>query len=215
MTAATAPAFTQDWFSGNVASWTRLLAPLAGRPDVRALEIGCFEGRATCWLLEHVLTGAGARIDCVDTFDGSHEHPGMGVSLDGVRERFDANIARWRERVTVHEGRSADVLRRLDGPYDLVYVDGSHAAADVLADAVLAWPLVSTGGIVIFDDYAWDLFERPERNPRLGIDAFLTSYAGHYQSVHRHYQVAVRKLDRYSPAAASAVLPPNARGHYA
>src|SRR3712207_9543797 len=27
------------------------------------------------------------------------------------------------ERVTVHRGRAADVLERLDGPYDLVFVD--------------------------------------------------------------------------------------------
>ena len=61
MVTAAAPAYTRDWFGNNVPVWTRLLAPLAGRPGARALEIGCFEGRATCWLLGNVLTGADAR----------------------------------------------------------------------------------------------------------------------------------------------------------
>ena len=206
MNTATAPAFTQDWFTQHVPLWTRLLAPLAGRADLRALEIGCFEGRATCWLLERVLTGPRASIDCIDTFEGSDEHPSMRVPIEGLRERFTSNVAPWRARVRLHEGRSEDVLRRLVGRYDFVYVDGSHAAADVLADAVLAWPRVGAGGLVIFDDYAWQYFRRPERNPRLGIDAFVACYAGRFRVLHRGYQVVLEKLPGYSADAAATVL---------
>jgi predicted O-methyltransferase YrrM len=213
MTPASKPVYTVDWFSHNEAVWARLLAPLAGRPGVRALEIGCYEGRATCWLLANVLTGAGARIDCIDTFEGSDQDAPLGISMDGVRGRFDANVAPWRDQVGLHVGRSASVLRGLRGPYDLAYVDGSHEAADVIADAVLAWPLVAADGVLIFDDYEWDQFRRPERNPRLGIDAFLACHAGRYDLLHRGYQVAVRKLGSYSESAAAAILPANPRGH--
>ncbi len=123
MAEPTAPSYTHDWFSDNIARWTALLAPFAGRPGARALEIGCFEGRATRWLLANVLVGAGACIDCVDTFEGSEEYASMNVSMAGVRERFEASVAPWRERVEVHVGRSADVVRRLGGRYDFVYVD--------------------------------------------------------------------------------------------
>ena len=47
--------FTQDWFTYNTPLWSRLLAPLVGRP-IRALEVGVFEGRSAVWLLDHVLT---------------------------------------------------------------------------------------------------------------------------------------------------------------
>lgn len=33
----------------------------------------------------------------------------------------------------------------------VVYIDGSHAAKDVIADAVLAWALLRPGGVLIFD----------------------------------------------------------------
>ena len=209
---ADAPAITHDWFTAHIPVWTRLLAPLAGRAGVRALEIGCFEGRATSWLLANVLTGEGSGVDCVDTFEGSDEYASMGVSMAGVRERFEANVAPWRDRVSVHVGRSADVVRRMDGRYDLVYVDASHTAPDVIADAVLAWPLLPAGGVMIFDDYAWDWFARPERNPRIAVDAFRACYAGRYQLLHAEYQVAVRKLAGYSEAVAATILPRRPQG---
>ena len=37
------------------------------------------------------------------------------------------------------------------GETQVVYIDGSHAARDVIADAVLAWALLRPGGILIFD----------------------------------------------------------------
>jgi hypothetical protein len=54
--------FTVDWFSHNVPRWTEQLGAFAGRPDLRFLEIGSFEGRSAVWLLEHVLTHETARL---------------------------------------------------------------------------------------------------------------------------------------------------------
>ncbi len=45
--------------------------------------------------------------------------------------------------------------------FDVVYVDASHMAGDVLSDAVLAWKLLAPGGIMIFDDYAWSSLRYP------------------------------------------------------
>ena len=210
---AGAPVYTQDWFSLNESVWPPLFAPYAGRPGLRALEVGVFEGRATRWLLERVLTGAGATIDCVDTFEGSDEYAPMGVEVSGLRARFEANVGAWPGRVRIHAGRSAEVLRRLDGPWDVAYIDGSHAAPDVLADAILAWPRIVPGGLVIFDDYAWDWFARPEKNPRLGIDAFLSCHVGQYEILHFGYQVALRKLAAYDAAVAANLLATRPTGH--
>ena len=38
------PEYTQDWFSRHISVWRALLDPLFGRPDLRALEVGSFEG---------------------------------------------------------------------------------------------------------------------------------------------------------------------------
>lgn len=198
--------FSQDWFSRHIPVWSRLLAEFKGRPGIRALEIGSFEGRSTCWLLENILTGDGAHIDCIDTFQGSEELVGLKIDTSDLRKTFEENIWPWRDRVTVHVGKSETELRRLSGSFDLVYVDGSHAAPDVLTDTVLSWPLLKDRGIMIFDDYLWQLDPRPEHRPRLAIDSFLSCHKGGFEVLLSHYQVAVRKREpdpqASTPAAA-------------
>ena len=60
---------------------------------------------------------------------------------------------------------------------DLVYVDGSHQAADVLVDAVLGFKLLKVGGVIAFDDYLWSEAlpsgRDPLRCPKPAIDAFV------------------------------------------
>jgi predicted O-methyltransferase YrrM len=206
-------AFTQDWFSHNIPSWQRTFAPLAGKPDLRVLEIGSFEGRSACWLLANVLTGEGARIDCIDTFAGSMEHAGTGIPKMPLLAIFEENVAPWSDRVMTHVGESGAILPALAGLFDVIYVDGSHTAKDVLTDGVLCWRLLKDDGILIFDDYQWQQYPQPELNPKLGIDAFLHAHMGWFDLIELGYQVTVKKRSAYRdprlPAAtnASATLP--------
>lgn len=184
--------FTHDWFSTNIHCLVRWLAPLKGQP-INALEIGCYEGKATCWLLENILTHPDACITAIDTFEGSQEHKELGIDFSYVRDNFVTNTEPWRQKVRLFTGYSADVVRHFTSPFHLVYIDGSHLAPDVLTDAVMAWPLVPTGGIVVFDDYAWDRNPNPLHNPRLGIDRFLELFDDQLEVIEISYQVAVRR----------------------
>ena len=61
---------------------------------------------------------------------------------------------------------------------DFIYVDGSHRAAEVLEDLVLAFHATRPGGIIICDDYlkvgqGGDL---TLGSPKLAVDAFTTIY---------------------------------------
>lgn len=183
--------FTVDWFDRSIPLWETLLAEFKSRPNVAALEIGSHEGRSACWLLEHVLTGPGAHIVCVDTFYGNAA-PLAGAPA-GKLARFRSNVAPWRHRVRVLAGPSARVLRRLTGSFDIIYVDGWHSAAAALSDAVLAWPHLKHRGLMIFDDYALTLADEPNVQVKLGADSFLACHAGQFEIVHQGYQLAVRK----------------------
>ena len=199
--------FTRDWFSHNIESWRRWLAGLAGRPGIRALEIGSFEGRATTWLLENVLTDETSRIDCVDPFRNDYYR------------RFLSNIAAWRQRVTVHRGLSDKVLPTLEGAFDFVYIDGDHRPFAILSDAVHAWPRLKVGGILVFDDYLFvpheldrqldgewsekraraQIARHPGQCPKTAIDGFLMAMTGQYELLGQGYQLALRK--RADPGA--------------
>lgn len=191
--------FTTDWFSVNIGFLTKCLSHLVGAPHIQGLEIGSWEGRSTCWFLERILTHETARITCIDTFQGSVEHQGWYETtfLDRVEERFDKNIAvtGTAQKVKKCVGSSQEVLRSLPpNCYDFLYIDGSHLACDVLADAILGWGLLKIGGILIFDDYDFTFTNRPNDATKIGIDGFLASYHHKYKMIYKENRVVVQKI---------------------
>ena len=150
-------AFTQDWGQTRT-HWPQLFQNLglSRQPNLCFLEVGCYEGKATMWLLQNVLTHSTSRIHVVDTFDQSDEFELMGVKGDSY-ERFMENTFAYRHRIEVHVGRSEERLREMPPveKFDFIYIDGSHRARDVLSDAVLCWPLLKKGSTMVFDDLRW------------------------------------------------------------
>jgi predicted O-methyltransferase YrrM len=188
--------FSADWTTWHFANWVEFLRPLRNAP-VRVLEIGSWEGRSALFFLNYF---ANSRLVCVDTFGGNIEHmrnPHFAALVPEAERRFDANVAAFGARVEKIKGASADVLPQLgvaSRRFDIVYVDGSHRAADVYGDGALAWPMVAREGIVIFDDYEFDEIKEESERPKLGIDAFLKACEGQYLLVHKAYQVVIVKL---------------------
>lgn len=181
------PEFTSDWFSARIPQWTAHIVPaLAGKP-VRALTLGCYEGRSDYWILENILTHPDARIICVDAWPGS---------MKVISDRFDANIlgSPHAAKVTKIRAQCFDALRWIAGPLDLVYVDADHQAKSALQDAAMVWPLIAKGGFLIFDDYLWKQPDHAKLPPKPGIDAFLELWKGEYETLHLGYQVILKKL---------------------
>lgn len=184
------PNFTHDWFTPHSQYLWDATKELVGKPELQFLEIGCFEGRATVWFLDHFPT---SRITCVDTFGGSREHEEAGIDFCAARDRFNLNIAPYPGRVELYICTSFEYLASCKRMFDLIYVDGSHMAADVLADAVLSHPLLKTGGFLAFDDYGWGLDLPDYQRPAPAIDAFIQCQGPNYQVVHKGYRVVLKK----------------------
>jgi predicted O-methyltransferase YrrM len=190
----TAPAkpyrFTNKWFSTAGACWPILFKQIgwdASKPCV-IVEIGSFEGASACWMLDNLMKNSASTLYCIDTFAGSAEH--SAEQKKDLYERFRSNVALTGKSAQVKAmiGRSEEALLKLAAERlgaDFVYVDGSHAAADVLSDAVLAWKILKPGGLLIFDDYLWSKHQdRPLLNPKIAIDAFVNC---HLDQVHYIY----------------------------
>lgn len=158
--------FTLDWMVGHEDEWRRRLAPLATAPGVRVLEVGCFEGQTTCWLLDNVL-GPDATVTCVDRFDDGD--PFFGA----YRARFHANVERSgrSDAVELVEAGSTIGLASLEHrTFDFVYLDAAHSAVGVLGELALAWPLLPPDGRVVVDDVDDPGFP----GVRIAIEAFET-----------------------------------------
>ncbi len=158
------------------------LAHLVGKPCT-LLEIGSFEGRSACWLVENIATHRKSRLVCIDPW---------------IQPVFRQNIlaSKGGKKVDLRVARSGDVLPTFEkGFFDFIYVDGSHATKDVVEDAIGSFRVVKKGGIIGFDDYKWDNPENcPGGVPGPAIDEFLAVYRYKIMILEKGYQVWIRKV---------------------
>jgi predicted O-methyltransferase YrrM len=179
--------FSEDWFTHNLLVWEKATASLKGKPNLRYLEVGAFEGRSVLWMLENVFTDPTCRLTAIDLFAGD------------FKDRYYKNLRKsgHESRVTTITGYSQVELRKLplEG-FDAIYIDGSHRADDVLEDAVLSWRLLKKGGVLIFDDYQWtghNRIELPKDTPKPAVNVFYMFYGKHFDVVHNGYQLILRR----------------------
>lgn len=179
--------YTQDWFSYHESHWLRHFGHLAGKPGLQALEVGSFEGRSACWTVQHLLTGDGSRLTCVEPFRQYEEQ----------ERNFDDNVrlAGCGDKIIKLRGTSQQVLPLIPrSSCDFVYVDGSHEVLDVLQDAAMCWQLLRPEGVLIFDDYEHALFpDSYGMSAGPAIRAFLALLPGEYTLLFQDWQVAVLK----------------------
>lgn len=164
--------FTADWFTKNIPAWEKHLAKFKGNPT-RALELGSFEGRSACWLLENILTHRDSRIECVDKT---------------ITIPLQQNLSIFGRRADFIEMDATEFAGTTIDNYDLIYIDAHHIAKDVIMQAGLLWPLLKRGGVMIFDDYgnsAWTV--------KPAVDFFL-EYWGGTKVLEKKWQVIVEKL---------------------
>ena len=179
--------FNETWFDQNIPVWEMLLPRFAPK---RILEIGSYEGRSACYMIEKFGPSQPLELHCVDTWEGGVEHD--RASMSSVEARFDKNVQTALRKagnpqvvVKKHKKPSYMALAELitverKATFDMLYVDGSHQAPHVLTDAVMGFHLVRNGGLMIFDDYLWSMEEMGKQDmfnmPKMAIEAFVNIF---------------------------------------
>lgn len=179
--------YTNNWFEiTGKANFEKYVLPMKDDEDLNMVEVGCYEGQTSNWLLDNTI----GELTVVDTFAGGQDLPDEVDLL----QRFKDNTWTHKERISILMGKSQERLKDLpSNSYDFAYIDGSHLAGDTLEDAVLAFRLLKSGGIMIFDDYTWGqglpLLERPS----VGIDAFVFIFADQLEVLEKNSQMVIKK----------------------
>lgn len=130
--------------------------------DGKILEIGCFLGKSTSYLLTN-LCNAGREdvtVWALDTFKGSSEHTFMNhwVGVDGSFKQQTAEHLKYfigRNQCHLVESRSDNektIASFDDGFFDMIMVDGAHEYDAVKDDVNNWWPKLKDDGIMLLDD---------------------------------------------------------------
>ncbi|MGH1590373.1 class I SAM-dependent methyltransferase [Methylobacterium phyllosphaerae] len=197
--------FREDWFSYNIENWEKIFHNVQWDVGLKktVVEIGSFEGRSSVWILENLLKNPDSVMHCIDTFEGGQEY--SFEQVDGLYDRFLKNIASagGSRKVIVHRTLSIRALTNLmaaNCTADFVYVDGSHEAPDVLGDLVLSFAMLKKGGVIICDDYLWNVGDRFRndliQSPKIAIDSFTNIFHKQIEIFRDQslYQLAFRKI---------------------
>lgn len=136
-----------------------MLAEISGAG--RVLEIGTFTGYSSTCFAYGIKEGG-----MVDTLEINDELE------DLIREGWER--AGVQDRITLHIGDARETLKKLSGPYDIVYMDANKREYCEYYD--LVFDLVRPGGLILADDVLWDgkVWQEPMPTDRqtLGIAAF-------------------------------------------
>lgn len=124
-----APAAIEGWLTDAQADRLRAAAQRLEN-GATVVEIGSFRGKSAVVLAAAV--PAGARVVCIDPHLGSDRGP-QEIAADHERGEddyaaFHANLARHGVTEVVEHVRalSSEALDAVNGPVDLLYVDGAH-----------------------------------------------------------------------------------------
>lgn len=176
------------FFSANTSHWSRLFR----KYNVRAkniLEIGSFSGDSAKFMINYFVN---SRLTCVDPWTSYPEL--LHVNYEDVEEQFDRFQQTYSNRVRKIKCTSKSFFLHQDAQFDLIYVDGSHFADDVIVDLVNSWAVLEVGGILICDDYLWHYYSRVRDNPCAAINSFLMLKRGQYRILAVYAQIWIQKL---------------------
>lgn len=187
--------FSTDWTSHNFPIWEVCFDKFRNKIfDI--LEVGSWEGRSAIFFLEFFRK---SRITCIDTFTGTTTSPMFQTYREEAahcERRFDFNLAPYGDRARKIKNKSAvglNILAKAHETFDLIYIDGDHSREAVLADSSAVWPLLRPGGLLVWDDYAWQREYPRKLRPEDAIDYFLSLHAGQYTELHRGYQIIIQR----------------------
>jgi predicted O-methyltransferase YrrM len=206
--------FTQDWFHSYD---LEKLLPIGTEEEFHILEIGSFEGKSTIWFIENLLKNKNSTITCIDpwvSYDQKNNSLNSygnnilkedlidnseGYVFSNEYETFIKNITKTNRltQINIMKGFSDVLLPNLilnKQKYNIIFIDGNHTAPYVMSDAVMSWKLLDINGIMIFDDYLWELDKPETLRPKIAIDSFIKNYSDYLQVCWSDYRKVIKKI---------------------
>ena len=182
----------RDFFTNNINSWLYIFDKYyLFNKKLIALEIGSYEGRSSFFLLKFIKK---IKLTCVDTFKPFHELKEYNKKkFNKIYKNFKANTSKYSKKLLVVKNTSEYFFKNNKKKFDFIYVDGSHKYKDVLYDAKKAFIHLNNNGIIIFDDFLWEI-DSKKKLPINALMEFLNENIDKLKILYVDYQLIIRKI---------------------
>eukprot|EP00798_Chlamydomonas_sp_ICE-L_P011955 gene11955-15064_t len=164
----------------------------------RLRTFGAYEGRVLQWLIENVLTGPKDTATVLDPFDYKPCVYERGQAVwnppENVRNTLQKVVDKAGNSTVLPPETSLESLANSSssgGTYDIVYVDAKYSV-HALESGVHAMRLLHPSGILVFQNYVHNQ-EHDTNCPRIGIDAFLSTYVRYIRVLRNTFHTFVQK----------------------
>ena len=196
--------FTQDWFSHNVAHLENAIKnEFPSKSNIELLELGTFEGLSTVWFVERIpqiLKNCLINITSVDDFRKDIK-PLNGINMTNIRQNALKNIKLANtinspNKISFVQNSTNNFFRSNSLEFDIVYIDGDHSSRQTIFDAMNAFEVLRSDGIIIFDDYLGGNgdYANLDVSPKFAIDTFVLLYSKQIKIIFQGYQLIVKKI---------------------
>lgn len=180
----------EDWFCHHAPIWNFFfkINKIINK-KINYLEIGSFEGRSATFvgtiLKKSNLTLVDPFINTGDKLDK--------INFKIIYNNFKNNISKLKNIISFKKTTSNKFFKNNKKKFDIIYIDGSHYAKDVLNDANNAFKILNKNGLIIFDDFLWKYYSKIESNPAFAILKFVEKKKTAMKILYVNDQVIIKK----------------------
>ena len=116
--------------------------------NLNMVEIGCYAGESTKMFLD---SGKVQTLVAIDPFIENNQD--VLFSMTDVYHSFKEEVLEKYTNVIFYRDFSYNVIPKLTGKYDFIYIDGEHSYEAVKQDIILSLPKIKERGIIAGHDY--------------------------------------------------------------
>jgi len=182
--------FSNKWFLNNFYIFNFFL-PKDKNKKFDYLEVGCFEGLSSFFVLSEYPQVNAYLLDIWDLPNSNGKS--LSKDFNFIEKNFDKNLSNYNFNKVKDD--SVIAMRKFlkqNVKFDFIYIDGSHNGEDILSDAIEAFKILKTKGIIFFDDFLQYDSNR-EIQSYEGIEKFLSLHTNNLNIEYFQNNLVVKK----------------------
>ena len=182
--------FSNKWFLNNFHIFNFFL-PIDKNKKFDYLEVGCFEGLSSFFVLSEYPQVNAYLLDIWDLPNSNSKS--LSKDFNFIEKNFDKNLSNYNFNKIKDD--SVIAMRKLlkqNIKFDFIYIDGSHNGEDILSDAIEAFKILKTKGIIFFDDFLQHDSNRDIQS-YVGIEKFLSLHTNNLNIEYFQNNLVVKK----------------------